>query len=165
VAPKDKTLTGLAGEYYVLAQLAHRGFIGALTLSTTKAVDILVTEPELKSVCKLEVKTTIKPPRHARLFGDDLFFIWAMGEKHEQRVDDRLFYCFVAMSDPTVLPRFFIVPSAEVARYVRRQHQQWLGTRKRPVEPTTMRSFRIEVSDPKGYENNWDCLFRGKAAG
>jgi hypothetical protein len=33
---------GLAGEYYVLAQLAQRGLVGALTLGHTKGVDILV---------------------------------------------------------------------------------------------------------------------------
>ena len=29
----DKALVGLAGEYHVLAQLAERGYVGALTLA------------------------------------------------------------------------------------------------------------------------------------
>lgn len=37
----ETTSIGLAGEYHVLAQLAQRGFVGALTLSNTKAVDNL----------------------------------------------------------------------------------------------------------------------------
>jgi hypothetical protein len=42
----DKTLTGLAGEYHVLAQLAERGIVGALTLGATKSVDILAHNPK-----------------------------------------------------------------------------------------------------------------------
>jgi hypothetical protein len=43
----DHTQIGLAGEYYVLAQLTQRSFVATLTLSTTKRVDILVTNQEL----------------------------------------------------------------------------------------------------------------------
>ena len=39
----NKNQVGLAGEYYVLAQLSARGLIGTLTLGNTKGVDILVT--------------------------------------------------------------------------------------------------------------------------
>lgn len=37
----DKSLVGLADEYHVLAQLAERGIVGALTLGYTKGIDIL----------------------------------------------------------------------------------------------------------------------------
>ena len=43
MAELEKTQIGLAGEYYVLAQLSARGFIATLTLGNTKGVDILVT--------------------------------------------------------------------------------------------------------------------------
>ena len=59
---EDKSLVGLAGEYHVLAQLAERGLVGALTLSHTKGVDILVANPANGSVHKIEVKTTRAKP-------------------------------------------------------------------------------------------------------
>ena len=39
---------GLAGEYYVLAQLTARGINASLTLGNTKGVDILVYNEEKK---------------------------------------------------------------------------------------------------------------------
>ena len=58
----------------------------------------------------------------------------------------------------TELPKFFLVPSKEVARYVKWEHNHWLKSRKNEVQSTTMRNFRIEVNDPKGYCNNWEVF-------
>jgi len=58
----DYTQIGLAGEYYVLAQLTQCGLIATLTLSTTKGVDILVTNQELDRLFKVEVKTKRRAP-------------------------------------------------------------------------------------------------------
>jgi hypothetical protein len=156
----DHTQIGLAGEYYVLAQLTQRGLIATLTLSTTKGVDILVTNQELERLYKVEVKTTHRPPHHERLFGDKKFYSWPMGEKHETITDKNLFYCFVFLQDPGILPKFFIMPAKKVARYVKWQHQYWLKTRESKVNETAMRMFRIAIEDPDGYENNWDVFKR-----
>ena len=156
----DKSQIGLAGEFLVLAQLTQRGYVATITLGNTKGVDILVTNPDLNTLYKVEVKTTAKKPRRERLFGEELFYIWAMSKKHEDIVDRRLIYCFVYLSEPNEMPKFFPVPSHEVAKYVRDQHQHWLDTRVKPVKNTTMRKFRIEVSDPNNYSTNWD-LFSG----
>ena len=45
-----------------------------------------------------------------------------------------------------------------VAAYVREQHAYWIRTRQKPVADTNMRQFRIPVSDPLGFENNWGVL-------
>ena len=153
---KDTVLTGLAGEYYVLAQLAERGFTAALTLGNSKNVDIIVTSPNGKKITKLEVKTTSLPLRHEYLFGKERFHVWAMNEIHEKIKDKNLVYCFVALKGKGVLPSFFIVQSSYVARYVRWQHLYWLKCRK--VKDNPMRNFRIEESDPRGFEDNWRFL-------
>lgn len=155
----EKNLIGLAGEFYALAQLTHHGLVASLTLGHTKGVDILVTNQDLNSVFKVEVKTTNKRPRNVGLFGDEMFYVWPMSSKHETLFDDRLIYCFVFLQETTQLPKFFILPSREVAKYVKWQHEYWLSTRKNPVKATSIRNFRIEVSDPNGYEDNWS-LFR-----
>ena len=149
----NTTLRGLAGEYYVLAQLAHRGLVGTLTLSSTKGVDILVANPQLNKVRKVEVKTSGLPARHAKLFGKGKYWIWQLSEKNERLKDPRLFYCFVALPNPDQKPMFFIVPSACVAKSIAREHRYWIrtrGTRDNPI-----RQFRIPVEDPNHYENNW----------
>ena len=158
MANLDKTQIGLAGEYYVLAQLTARGFIATLTLGNTKGVDILVTNQEINKLFKVEVKTTIGKPRIERLFSEKKQYIWAMSKKHESIIDEKLIYCFVHMVDSNTLPKFFLIPSKEVADCVKWQHQYWLDTRKHNVKETSMRNFRIEIDDPNGYENNWDVF-------
>lgn len=155
---KDKVLTGLAGEFYVLAQLAERGFTAALTLGNSKNVDIIVASPNGKKITRLEVKTSSLPLRHEHLFGKDRFHIWAMGEKHETIKDKNLAYCFVVLKGKGLLPSFFIVPSSYVARYVRWQHRYWLKSRRQKVKDTPMRNFRIEESDPRGFQDKWQSL-------
>ena len=152
----DSTNVGLAGEFYVLAQLAQRGFIASLTLANTKAVDILVFNESLDLLFKLEVKTTNKLPGNAALFSVDPVYSWPMSAKHEAIADPRLFYCFVALQGHSTLPLFFIVPSSYVADYVRQQHLYWLGTH--PLSVTDMRKFRIRETDPLGFKNNWSLL-------
>jgi hypothetical protein len=158
----DHATTGLAGEYYVLAQLAHRGFVGTMTLGHTKGVDILVSNPALSSLFKVEVKTTQKTPAHERLFGKGQFLRWVMSAKHEMISDPKLYYCFVFLRGPADRPRFFVVPSKYVAQYVHHEHRQWLASRKQTESPTPMRTFRIPSDDPDGFEDNWD-VFKGKA--
>ena len=152
----------MAGEYYVLAQLAQRGLVGALTLGHTKGIDILVSDSRYKTLFRVEVKTTIKKPLHEKLFGKTAFYTWTMSQKHETIKDDRLYYCFVNMGNSDELPKFFIVPSKKVAAYVRNQHNRWLKSRKSKVQDTTMRRFRIAVDDPDGYFMNWKVF--GKAS-
>lgn len=153
--------TGLAGEFYVLAQLTQRGFVAALTLGNTKNIDILVKNSNTGEQFQIEVKTTRKGPRKAELFGDGLFYIWQMSEKHERIRNPRHIYVFVHLALEEVLPFFFVVPSADVARYVRWQHKRYLAKCEREgrqIKDTSMRKFRIGRTDPKGYRNNWKIL-------
>lgn|SRR6266496_4734459 len=48
----------LAGEYFVLGQLALRGLDGALTLGRTNEIDIFVLNRRTEVNFKVEVKTT-----------------------------------------------------------------------------------------------------------
>ncbi len=84
--------------------------------------------------------------------------MWPLSKKHEDIVDDKLYYCFVALQGIDKLPMFFIVPSSDVAKYVREEHKHYLSTRKRPVKETAIRKFRIPIDDPQGYENNWEVF-------
>jgi hypothetical protein len=150
----DKSLTGLAGEYHVLAQLAERGYVGALTLGHTKGVDILVSNPRSGRVRTVEVKTTRRGLRNHPLFGSSRFYAWPMSHRHEATQPPDLVYCFVVLGQPGEPPKFFIVPAHEVAEYVRWQHQVWLMA-KTGRNDNAMRTFRIEQNDPKGYRDNW----------
>ena len=157
----DKNLVALAGEYHVLAQLAERGIVGALTLGHTKGIDILAHNPRSGRMRRVEVKSTRQGPVPARLWHPDsaTAHSWTMSEKHEALNDENLLFCFVQLSGATSQPLVFVVPAGEVASYVKWEHKLWLksgrnGPRKENKE-NKMRRFRIEETDPKGYRNNW----------
>jgi len=149
----DKALVGLAGEYHVLAQLAERSYVGALTLGHTKGVDILVANPRSGTVRKVEVKTTRRALARHRVFGPSLFYSWPLSVKNESVSAQDLVYCFVMLGQPGELPKFFLVPAPEVAHYVKWEHQHWLKAT--AGRENDMRLFRIEEHDPKGYRDNW----------
>jgi hypothetical protein len=153
----DKSQTGLAGEFFTLAQLTRKGLVATLTLGNTKGVDILVTNQEINKLYKVEVKTSVTKPGRATLFGDGYFHSWPMSKKHESIIDENLIYCFIKLRREEELPLFFIVESRAVAKYVKWQHQFWLsGDPAR--NDSNMRQFRIPVEDPDNYRDNWGLL-------
>jgi hypothetical protein len=136
-----------------------------------KSVDILVSVPDGR-MYRLEVKTNWKSSRSAggssALFGK-FVSAWMMSEKHEEISDPLLFYCFVNISPDGKSFRFFVVPSAIVAKYVRVQHKLWLDADDGHSRDNKMRTFRIgskgeryPVPTPcaEDWENNW--AFREK---
>jgi len=152
----NNTQTGLAGEFYTLAQLCARGFIATLTLGNTKGVDILVTNQEINKLFKVEVKTSTIKESYSRIFEDGITYDWMMNKKHETMIQDNLIFCFVHLADNDHLPKFYLVPSKDVAKQVRQSHQFWL--KRRNVKDTSIRTFRIHLDNRNGYENNWNVF-------
>jgi hypothetical protein len=115
----NSNAVSLAGEFAVLSQLALRGFDANITLGRTKGVDFLLSEPDTSRMFRLEVKTNYRRSGGtSRLFGK-FVSAWIMSEKHERMTDPNLFYCFVNISDDTKQFKFYIVPSAVVADFVK----------------------------------------------
>ena len=160
----------------MLAELALRGLDGTLTLGQTKEVDILVFNRDTKCTFRVEVKTTGKGTKRQRPFGQN--YAWLMHRRHAEITDRDLVYVFVYLDPdaPTqARPRFFVVPAADVAAYVRWNHEEWLKWRKQRKNPesknpeSTIREFRIPVGLPaktaippswdddrwKRWENGW----------
>lgn len=167
----NKNSVSLAGEFAVLSQLALRGFDANITLGHTKGVDILVSDSQSGRMLRLEVKTSYLSTRasggSSKLFGN-YEHAWMMSDKHETLTASNLFYAFVNISKDTKHFRYFIVPSAVVAKYVAEQHKYWVSQSPRTRGGTnSMRQFRIGRNGEKypiptplaeDYEDNW--LFR-----
>ncbi len=51
-------LTGVAGEYFVAAELSRRGFIASITMRNTRGIDILATNPEAKRAVTIQRKSS-----------------------------------------------------------------------------------------------------------
>jgi len=156
-----------------LAELALRGLDGTLTLGHTKGIDILVHNPRTRRTFKVEVKTTTKGVGRETPFGES--YAWLVSKAAGDRTDRDLVYAFVRLETGETMRdvrRFFLVPAADVATYVRweyRLHARLVKKRRNPE--STMRKFRIPVETNAGmmprswsdgrwrrWENNWEIF-------
>ena len=118
--PSQTSLTGAAGEHYVMAHLLNEGFIAALAPKGVPTADIVVTDDIGERLCSIQVKTR-------REKGSDGG--WHMGKKHEEIRWHSLFYVFLGFKkDPNVVPDLFVLPSEIVADCLYTCHRAWLGT-------------------------------------
>lgn len=111
------SLTGVAGEHYVLCELLRRGYIAALEPTGVPTADILVTDKERSRLREIQVKT------RQSVKGDGS---WTMDKKCEKIKRERLFYCFVDFGDSKVRPLVYVMPSAVVATAIAAAHKTWL---------------------------------------
>jgi hypothetical protein len=51
------TLSGIAGEYFVAAELSRRGYVASLTLQNTRGIDILASNGDATKSVGIQVKT------------------------------------------------------------------------------------------------------------
>jgi hypothetical protein len=118
--PSQTSLTGVAGEHYVLCELLRQRYVAALAPAGAPNVDIVVTDAEGSRLCAIQVKTR-------RGVGADGG--WHMNAKHEKPLGDRYFYCFVDFQEPQkVRPLVYVIPASVVAKVIYDAHRQWLRT-------------------------------------
>lgn len=144
MATISSSIVGAAGEYHVMSQLLRRGWIAAIAPDGAPNMDILVTDENSEKLCAIQVKTR-------RNIGGDRG--WHMKAKHEEMVNEDLFYIFVDVggkpSDPTTS---YILPSQVVAECIRDCYRVWLetpGKEGRPHQANDMRRFRYDYSNVK----------------
>ena len=108
-------LCGVAGEYFVAAELSRRGYIASITLRNTRGVDILASNAIASRQVGIQVKSNQGNLR-----------AWILNQKAENYFADNLFYVFVNLKMPQERPDFYTVPSKIVADHVRVGHASWL---------------------------------------
>lgn len=113
------TLTGAAGEYYVMSELLRRNFIAALAPTGVPNCDIVVTNDIGDRLCAIQVKTRNSTGADGG---------WHMSKKHEGLNSRTLFYCFVDFGLGSDCPPFtYVIPADVVAKVLAESHQAWLG--------------------------------------
>ena len=140
-------LAGVAGEYFVAAELSRRGYIASISLRNTRGIDILATNAAASRSVTIQCKSNQK----ARS-------TWFLYDKCDSFVSEDHFYAFVALGGERERLRFYIVPSSVVAKRVRDGHRRWLGSpgvNGQARRDTPMRQFH----DPEDeYLERWDLL-------
>ena len=115
--PKDKQLTGAAGEHLVLSRLLSRELLASQAPRGTRKADILVNPLDGGRPVLIQVKT-----RSAR--GGAVS--WIMSSKNESISERDLFYCLVNLD--LINPSVHVVPSKLVAKVIADAHAEWLPT-------------------------------------
>jgi hypothetical protein len=141
-------LTGVAGEYFVAAELSRLGYIASITLRNTRGIDILASSADASKQVGIQVKTNrIDKPE------------WILNKKAEEYFADNLFYVFVCLKfGNDAHPDFYVVPSSIVAEYTKRTYHEWFETLGRKGQQHSDSSIR-KFQDLNGkYKNNWELL-------
>ena len=149
-AALSKGLSGIAGEYFVAAELSRQGYVASLTLRNTKGIDILASNSDATRSVGIQVKTNKGTAPS-----------WMMTSKIEdQDLADNLFFVFVRLNDGNA-PSYHVASCAAVVEYARESHRKWLRTPGRKGQShndTSMRKF----DDPEGeYLDCWSSLGLG----
>ena len=147
----ESTQVGVAGEYFVAAELSLRGYLASITLRNTRGIDIIASTSDGAMSVSIQVKANKsgKP-------------IWILNKKSEDFHSPNHYYVFVALKNAGEKPDYYVVPSVDVADFTRRSHAEWLGGEKAdgsPRKDSSMRKF-ITTSDSE-YRDNWEALFGG----
>jgi len=144
----DSILTGVAGEYFVAAELTKRGYIASITLRNTRGIDILVSNRDATKSVGIQVKSTRYSNTRA----------WILNKKSENYYTNNLFYVFVNLKEGNQRPDFFIVPSKIVAEYITKSHKKWLKKPNRSGGKHKDSSMRKFSDKEENYLECWEIL-------
>jgi hypothetical protein len=141
-------LTGIAGEYFVAAELSLRGFMASVTLRNNDSIDIHASKLDYKhKMFSIQVKTSQTKTRK-----------WILNKKAEISNSDSHFYIFVLLKGKLERPDYFIIPSKTLANIVKEGHENWLNTPGKNGQ--THKDTDIRQFDDKDgeYLERWDLL-------
>ena len=146
------SLTGAAGEHFVMSQRLRRGFITALAPAGVPNCDIIVTDDIGDRLCAIQVKTRNSTGADGG---------WHMSRKHETLTASTLFYCFVDFAVGLDCGPFtYVVPAATVARALFECHEAWLhqpGKKGQQRNDNNLRRFLPDYTHLQmgNYEAGW----------
>jgi hypothetical protein len=143
----ESTLVGVAGEYLVAGELSLRGYLASITLRNSRGIDIIASNADGTKSVSIQVKTNSSGAKS-----------WILNKKAEDYHSKNHYYIFVALPELGDRPSFHIVPSKDVAEFVKNTHAYWL---KRPKKDGTKRkdSSMRKFDDPDDkYLESWDKI-------
>ena len=137
---------GIAGEYFVAAELTRRGYVASITLRNTRGIDILASNADATKSVGIQVKTS-----------QGSAALWMMSKKAEADLADNLYYIFVSLPSDGA-PAYHVVPRSVVANVVRLSHAQWLATPGKGGQAHRDNDLRQCVDSAGEYRNRWELL-------
>lgn len=114
----NKQLSGVAGEYYVAAELSRNGYLAAVTLRNSDGIDILASDIEGKNQIAIQVKTTQGK------------YKWILNKKIENEANEsnNKYFVFVSLPDNKQLkPEYSIIKASDLGKFIAKAHRDWLA--------------------------------------
>jgi hypothetical protein len=146
---KDKALTGAAGEYYVAFRLSAEGYAVGLTTRGTRAIDMIVANPDTGKSITIQTKTMLNAFVRRKKRGP--FWKWRVGTRPPP-ASETLFYAFVDLrNEPSQPPDVFIVPSVQLPPLL----EVYPEPEKGPAKDVWC---TISEKDQGNYLNRWDFI-------
>lgn len=145
----SRQLCGVAGEYYVAAEISRRGYLAAITLRNSDGIDILVSDTNGEKSLSIQVKTTQNKRK------------WILSKKVENGYSENKYFIFVNIpADLNSIPEYYIVNSKDLATNIYDGHRRWLqepGRSGKKRNDSSVRQFDPKYFDPNEILN-WDQL-------
>lgn len=155
---KDKNSRGSASQFFVAGELCRRGLVAVVTMGNTPNTDILCSNVEGTKFVHIQVKTyvpgnkTVSVGRKAeKYYGEN--FIWVLAGIPTAKSDKDFEY--------------FVIPSSEVSKNVKKAHQKWLDTPGKNGQAHNDSNVRTIHLPPhqsisgwqiEQYKNNWSII-------
>lgn len=141
----SSNLSGIAGTYFVAAELSKLGYVALVTMKNTKGIDLLVSsENSFKSI-GVQVKTNQSDKRIG----------WVLSNKNEDLYNENLLYVFVNLKEGQIRADYYIVPSEIVAEYVKVSHKNWLEQPSKSGKPHNDTNMRMFHDINEVYKEKW----------
>jgi hypothetical protein len=148
--PRALGLTGVAGEYFVVAEMSLRGWLATVTIKNSPGIDVLGRHPETGSLVSIQTKTA------------SAGFVFRLKEQDERRADSANdWYALVGLTAPDskLRPTIYVVPRDVVSKQVAITHAIWMcqpGKAGQPHKDSQMRTIRS--AHVERFKDAWELL-------
>jgi hypothetical protein len=140
-------LAGVAGEYFVAAELSRRGYIASISLRNTRGIDVLATNQDGSRSVTIQCKTSQRTQKR-----------WVLSAKSEDFVSPTHFYVFVLLGATGEHPQYHVVPSRDVANHLKADHSKWINMLGKSGRKHVDNSVRVFADKGDKYLERWDLL-------
>lgn len=154
---KRLNVVGVAGEYFVAAELSQRGIVATLTLKNTPRIDVLATNLETGTVANIQVKTMSVGNTAG----------WHLNESDEVPSGIKNhYYILVNLKGVGIQPEYIIIPQKQFSEFLQEDFTSYITGKKKDGSERKRTSMRIfdpyRRPGPKKfaekYKDNWDIL-------
>jgi hypothetical protein len=149
----SNNLVGIAGEYYVCAELCRRGHLALLTPKNNPIFDVIASTPDGRNTVSIQVKTRSIRNKQGWKLGKDIT---------TKKGNSNLFIVLVNL-EKTGLPEFYVYEYDVLADVVEKHYTAYIEQPKRDGTKRKEVGFRwhdikLFTDDDRSRKDNWEPI-------